>query len=465
MGAVNLHDVNEALRGAGDPARAERETLLRPASRRRHRRRALPRVLRALRGAGQRTPAGARRTAASRRLVGTISKRDILSVYSLDLLQRGEGSRHGALDPAIDSLVDEVDLPRELVGTTFGESRFRQRYGLALLLVRRGASGSLVPDSGLRFAPGDRLVVFGTPERLARCGAPTRTPWLSRAPPADGQRPPSYTLATMRLALAVLLPGLALAPLALAFVPDPTPAAQSRPPVNEDESRVPPYTLPDPLVAGDGSRVSDAQAWRQRRRPEILELFRANVYGRTPERQLPVRSELRSVARDALAGRAVRKQVTLWFGDSPAAPFLDLLVYRAAGCPGPRAGLPRPELRRQPGGLERPRDRARPVVARQRPGGGRTTARRSERGVSRRSAGPSSGSSSVATRWRRRTTATSTPTSTTASRTACTRSSTARGRRGPTRTSGDRSGRGRGDSRGRSTTWRRTRRSTPRASR
>ena len=138
----------------------------------------------------------------------------------------------------------------------------------------------------------------------------------------------------MRLALAVLLPGLALAPLGLAVVPDPGPAVPPRPPANEDESRVPPYTLPDPLVAGDGSRVTDAQAWRQRRRPEVLELFRTNVYGRTPERHLPVRSELRSVARDALAGRAVRKQVTLWFGDSPAAPFLDLLVYLPQGAKG-----------------------------------------------------------------------------------------------------------------------------------
>ena len=106
----------------------------------------------------------------SRRLVGTISKRDILSVYALDLLQRGGGTRRaGAFDPGggVDSLVDEVPLPAALVGCTFEESRFRERFALALLLVRRGTAGTLVPEAALRFAAGDRLVVFGTPDRVA----------------------------------------------------------------------------------------------------------------------------------------------------------------------------------------------------------------------------------------------------------------------------------------------------------
>jgi hypothetical protein len=111
-------------------------------------------------------------------------------------------------------------------------------------------------------------------------------------------------------------------------------AAPQRRPTNLDESRVAAYTLPDPLVAADGTRIADARAWRERRRPEILEAFRANVYGRTPEKRLAVRPEVRSVERAALSGRALRKQVTLHFGDGPDAPFLDLLVYLPSGARG-----------------------------------------------------------------------------------------------------------------------------------
>jgi hypothetical protein len=51
---------------------------------------------------------------------------------------------------------------------------------------------------------------------------------------------------------------------------------------NFDESRVPPYTLPDPLRGEDGSRVRSASEWLERRRPELLERFASTVYGRTP---------------------------------------------------------------------------------------------------------------------------------------------------------------------------------------
>jgi hypothetical protein len=38
--------------------------------------------------------------------------------------------------------------------------------------------------------------------------------------------------------------------------------------------------LPDPLVAADGHRITTAEQWTQEQRPRLLELFRANVYGR-----------------------------------------------------------------------------------------------------------------------------------------------------------------------------------------
>jgi len=85
---------------------------------------------------------------------------DILSVYSLELLQRSTGAGRRSIEPPLASLVDEVPLPAELEGRTFAESRFRETHALALLLVRRGAAGCCSrtrPSASRR----ETLVVFG----------------------------------------------------------------------------------------------------------------------------------------------------------------------------------------------------------------------------------------------------------------------------------------------------------------
>ena len=54
-------------------------------------------------------------------------------------------------------------------------------------------------------------------------------------------------------------------------------------PVNYDESKADVYkTLPDPLVMNDGTRVTTEAQWWNKRRPEIVELFDREMYGRTP---------------------------------------------------------------------------------------------------------------------------------------------------------------------------------------
>ncbi len=52
---------------------------------------------------------------------------------------------------------------------------------------------------------------------------------------------------------------------------------------NTDESKATTYTsLPDPLVLNNGERVNDAETWWKKRRPEIVEYFDREVYGRVP---------------------------------------------------------------------------------------------------------------------------------------------------------------------------------------
>ena len=96
---------------------------------------------------------------------------------------------------------------------------------------------------------------------------------------------------------------------------------------NYDEDKVPNFTLPDPLVLSDATKVADAQTWRTKRRPEILQLFTEQVYGRSPPRVDVVPFEVAAVDDDALGGKAIRKEVNVWFtGDKTGAPMSVLTV-------------------------------------------------------------------------------------------------------------------------------------------
>src|SRR5882724_12750618 len=49
---------------------------------------------------------------------------------------------------------------------------------------------------------------------------------------------------------------------------------------NYSEDKVPPYTLPDPLVLSDGQRVTTPDVWVKKRWPEILKFYQTEIYGR-----------------------------------------------------------------------------------------------------------------------------------------------------------------------------------------
>jgi len=68
---------------------------------------------------------------------------------------------------------------------------------------------------------------------------------------------------------------------------------------NTDESKASPYTsLPDPLILNSGKKVKDAKTWWSKRRPEIVENFDRDIYGRVPRNLPKVTWEVVSVAND-----------------------------------------------------------------------------------------------------------------------------------------------------------------------
>lgn len=110
-----------------------------------------------------------------------------------------------------------------------------------------------------------------------------------------------------------------------------------QPEVNYDEAKVGEYTLPDPLVMGNGEKVTDATIWKNKRRPEILELFRTHVYGRSPGRPKEMTFKVFDNEAKALDGTATRKQVTVYFTGKQDGPSMDILMYlpNAAAKPAP----------------------------------------------------------------------------------------------------------------------------------
>ncbi|WP_203329072.1 glucuronyl esterase domain-containing protein [Candidatus Laterigemmans baculatus] len=95
-----------------------------------------------------------------------------------------------------------------------------------------------------------------------------------------------------------------------------------------DEGLVPKYSLPDPLITASGDQVVSAEMWREQRRGEILELFATQVYGKAPAAPPEMRFETLSVDKEALAGKATRKQVRVLFTGKSDGPSMDILIYQ-----------------------------------------------------------------------------------------------------------------------------------------
>lgn len=107
-------------------------------------------------------------------------------------------------------------------------------------------------------------------------------------------------------------------------------AHDARAQFNYDESKVPKFDLPDPLITLSGHKVTTADEWKSQRRAEVLYLFETYVYGRTPTGPFRIHAEEFESDTKALDGRAIRRQVTIRFSDKSDGPSMDVLIYLPA---------------------------------------------------------------------------------------------------------------------------------------
>ena len=102
--------------------------------------------------------------------------------------------------------------------------------------------------------------------------------------------------------------------------------------LNYDDSAIQPYKVSSPLEKEDGTKVASVAEWEQSRRSKIIELFKKELYGEVPPMPDQVEYKEISCKKDALNGKAVRKEIDMVFtmknGKSHTVP---VLIYLPAG--------------------------------------------------------------------------------------------------------------------------------------
>ncbi|HZL10579.1 MAG TPA: hypothetical protein VFC65_11310 [Prolixibacteraceae bacterium] len=97
--------------------------------------------------------------------------------------------------------------------------------------------------------------------------------------------------------------------------------------VISNESKVPEYQLPDVLTRFNGRKVKSAKVWFKKRRPEILELFTSEVYGKVPGIQDISEIQVWETSDDAVGGLAIRRQLSLFFKKNDRNLEVNVLMY------------------------------------------------------------------------------------------------------------------------------------------
>ena len=111
-------------------------------------------------------------------------------------------------------------------------------------------------------------------------------------------------------------------------------------PANYDEAKANPYPdYPDALTLKSGDRVTTPDTWWRERRPEILDDFEREVFGRVPKDVPPVRWQVARTLETKLGGVPVRARQVIGHVDNAAWPELavdiKMAVVTPADAPGP----------------------------------------------------------------------------------------------------------------------------------
>jgi hypothetical protein len=108
---------------------------------------------------------------------------------------------------------------------------------------------------------------------------------------------------------------------------------------NYDESKANPYPkLPDPLVLKNGQKVTTARMWWNQRRPEIVEDFDREIYGRVPKDTPKVTWEVTSTTQEKNGDTPVITKELVGHVDNSAYPAITVDIQMTLGTPAEATG-------------------------------------------------------------------------------------------------------------------------------
>src|SRR5260370_9758355 len=108
---------------------------------------------------------------------------------------------------------------------------------------------------------------------------------------------------------------------------------------NYDEAKANPYPkLPDPLVLNNGRKVTTAKMWWTKRRPEIIEDFDREIYGRVPRVTPKGKWEVTSTTRGTNGDVPVISKKLLGHVDNSAYPLVTVDIQLTLTTPAKATG-------------------------------------------------------------------------------------------------------------------------------
>jgi hypothetical protein len=114
--------------------------------------------------------------------------------------------------------------------------------------------------------------------------------------------------------------------------------------VNYDESKADPYpNLPDPLLLKNGQKVTAAEMWWKQRRPEIVEDFDREIYGRVPRHVPRVKWEVTSTTTETNSDVPVITKQLVGHVDNSSYPLISVDIQLTLSTPA-RASGPAPVM-------------------------------------------------------------------------------------------------------------------------